>query len=251
MRYILSLLLLLSTHVANADEYLPVLAEDKVWHCLYKTLAMAGAGQESDKFEISVSGDTLVNGRVCKRVVISGSGGYEKHIAAYEEDGKLYAYAYEGGLTGNRDTPILLMDFTLSKGDSKHDEYEEYDVLDVDYVMLGGVSRRRLKINGGSNEGHYTYWIEGIGATEDNWLTAVPRPTNGQRVMLESYYENGTLIFENSEIPDDMKTGIEGVAKDSVFRTTAIYSIDGTYLGTSKSWLPHGIYIVGGKKVVK
>ena len=153
MRYILAFLLLLLSMNAKAQDYLPVLTEGKVWNCLYKDLAMAGAGQEPDKFEISVSGDTLVNGRVCKRVVISGSGGYEKHIAAYEEDGKLYAYAYEGGLTGNRDTPILLMDFTLSKGDSKHDEYEEYDVLDVDYVMLGGVSRRRMKINGANNEG--------------------------------------------------------------------------------------------------
>ena len=184
---------------------------------------------------------------MCKRVVISGSGGYEKHIAAYEEDGKLYAYAYEGGLTGNRDTPILLMDFTLSKGDSKHDEYEEYDVLDVDFVMLGGVSRRRLKINGGSNEGHYTYWIEGIGATEDNWLTAVPRPTNGQRVMLESCYENGTLIFENSEIPDDMKSSITSV------RTTKAmdgkeYDLSGCTISGSRH---AGVVIKNGKKILK
>lgn len=65
MRYILPFLLLLLSMNAKAQDYLPVLTEGKVWNCVYKTLAMAWAGQEPDKFEISVSGDTLVNGRVC------------------------------------------------------------------------------------------------------------------------------------------------------------------------------------------
>lgn len=248
-------MLMLTTVATNAGEYLPILTEGKVWHCLYKTLEMSG--EDPQRFEISVSGDTIVNGNTCKRLVFrdSCSGKRITDVAAYEQNGKVFAYCYEKATpdAGNEDTPTLLMDFTLKKGESRNDEYESYEVLDVDYISAGGANRLRLKVNGGSNSGKYTYWIEGIGATEDNWMTLIMRPTNGQRVLLESCYENEELLFKNNEIPDDMISRISEIFKTSLSDVSVnrVYSLDGRYLGMSESGLPHGIYVVNGKKVVR
>lgn len=46
-------------------------------------------------------------------------------------------------------------------------------------------------------------------------------------------------------------TSIRKTMIDLPWNNTAIYTIDGKYVGTDLKALPHGIYIVGGKKVVK
>ena len=45
-------------------------------------------------------------------------------------------------------------------------------------------------------------------------------------------------------------TGIDGVAADAV-KSVKIYNVNGQYVGTSLEALPKGLYIVGGKKVLK
>ena len=45
-------------------------------------------------------------------------------------------------------------------------------------------------------------------------------------------------------------TGIDGVAVDAV-KSVKIYNVNGQYVGTSLDALPKGLYIVGGKKVLK
>ncbi len=49
---------------------------------------------------------------------------------------------------------------------------------------------------------------------------------------------------------DPVTTGIRTVATDNG-RSQRIYTLDGRYMGTDGSLLPHGLYIIGGKKVVK
>ena len=45
--------------------------------------------------------------------------------------------------------------------------------------------------------------------------------------------------------------GINGVTVANKATDNRIYSIDGRYLGTDASALGKGIYVVGGKKIVK
>ena len=45
-------------------------------------------------------------------------------------------------------------------------------------------------------------------------------------------------------------TGIDGVAADAV-KSVKIYNVNGQYVGTNLDALPKGLYIVGGKKVLK
>ena len=73
-----------------------------------------------------------------------------------------------------------------------------------------------------------------------------------------------TLTFENgfSETTDingditinvtvNVVTGIDGVTDDNADMNAPVYDLQGRYLGTSLDNLPAGIYIVGGKKVIK
>lgn len=49
----------------------------------------------------------------------------------------------------------------------------------------------------------------------------------------------------------DSATGIKNTLLSLPWNNPAIYTLDGRYVGTSLEALPHGIYIVGGKKVVR
>lgn len=57
----------------------------------------------------------------------------------------------------------------------------------------------------------------------------------------------GTVSFNYIH---DTTTGIKGVERNEA-TTKRIYTLDGRYVGQDFNALPHGIYIIGGKKIVK
>ncbi len=50
-------------------------------------------------------------------------------------------------------------------------------------------------------------------------------------------------------VPD--ATGIANPTTDAPTHKNGVYTLDGVYLGTHVESLPRGVYIVGGKKVIK
>ncbi len=48
-------------------------------------------------------------------------------------------------------------------------------------------------------------------------------------------------------------TAVKGITSDTTAKPVdkRIYSLDGRYIGTDMHALPRGIYIIGGKKIVK
>ena len=51
---------------------------------------------------------------------------------------------------------------------------------------------------------------------------------------------------------DPNATGIKAItSQSSPINSHRIYTLDGRYVGTDASVLPHGVYVVGGKKMVK
>ena len=46
-------------------------------------------------------------------------------------------------------------------------------------------------------------------------------------------------------------TSIGTIDTDNQFTNERIYKLDGRYIGTDSTTLPKGIYIIGGKKLVK
>lgn len=61
---------------------------------------------------------------------------------------------------------------------------------------------------------------------------------------------DGTIDFDYKSLRPKSSTGISGVATSEA-EDKKIYSLSGVYLGTDLDSLPHGVYIIGGKKVVK
>ena len=49
------------------------------------------------------------------------------------------------------------------------------------------------------------------------------------------------------------QTGIKGITTNPSDKRAdnKIYTLDGRFIGTDASVLPHGIYVIGGKKIVK
>lgn len=63
---------------------------------------------------------------------------------------------------------------------------------------------------------------------------------------------DGTIDFDfMGGSADNVITGIDNIRQDAAGKALRIYSVEGTYMGNSLETLPHGVYIVNGKKVVR
>lgn len=218
----------------ESSEYKPMLTEGKTWKVL------AERELNSDYYiTYTVSGDTVVGGRTCKRILVD-NGTTTPAIAAYEEDKKLYCYLFEG------DKPRLMLDFGLEKGDIAYDYRPTGGVLyvtDVDYIRVNGIERKRIKIVD-SNNSRTIYWVEGIGINQDNWMDTTIAVVDGESHYLQECYENGRLIFKASDF--DVANSIEDISTFCI-KNECKYSLTGIRLGSASNC---PVYIQGGKKYV-
>ena len=62
--------------------------------------------------------------------------------------------------------------------------------------------------------------------------------------------QKGRFFLDEVLVKDTTKTGIETI---NTYKTTTnrIYTLDGRFVGTDPDLLPHGLYIINGKKIVK
>lgn len=81
---------------------------------------------------------------------------------------------------------------------------------------------------------------------------AVPAPTTNVMKGFRAYFfnVNGSTAGAALNLSFGEATGIDGVAADAV-KSVKIYNVNGQYVGTNLDALPKGLYIVGGKKVLK
>lgn len=87
--------------------------------------------------------------------------------------------------------------------------------------------------------------------TDFNWYNASKNTKLTTNSALTNIaYDDATGVLTFNYINDVAATGIRQLRLDSE-ASKAIYTLDGRYAGTSLQDLPHGIYIVGGRKVVK
>ena len=80
---------------------------------------------------------------------------------------------------------------------------------------------------------------------------AVPAPTtNVMRGFRAYFFVPKSTAAAALNLSFGEATGIDGVAADAV-KSVKVYNVNGQYVGTSLDALPKGLYIVGGKKVLK
>lgn len=224
---------------ANASEYIPMLTNGKSW--IVKTYNLAGG---PDRYVIyTVTGDTLVNGRQCKKVYVDNQRYDAQYtIPLYEENKKIYSCVSDYG-----NEPVLMLDFNKQVGDYRYSDIKEdwnEKVTKVDYITVNGITRKRIVFD--SNYGESAIWVEGVGANYDCFSSIMSLPTDGTMYEFLECRDNGTVIFSQSDF--DIPLSIGNVTNDVKESNSNIYSQDGVRLNKIPD---KGIYIKDGKKIAR
>ena len=245
MKRIVLLLMMCAASVLNTMQaqstYQPVLEDGKSWLWAIRNRFVP----ETRYFTVEVlPGDTVAEGRTCKRLLISfkNPDPFDQIAVAYEEDKKVYLLDYR--------TPqlfSLMMDFNLTKGDKIYydDGYESYEkeVLNDEIIQPSG--RRKLTI--GDQYNIAGYWVEGIGGNGGNgWMIPIDVHIGDIYAMLQCYM-NGECIFAESDFggTSSIKPVIPGNEQSE---PEELYDISGTRATTPQKGR---IYISrSGKKII-
>lgn len=83
----------------------------------------------------------------------------------------------------------------------------------------------------------YTFTVDRKGLTRLRFT-----PSGEKRIFLDE--------VRATVVQPAVNTGVKMLQASSTVRQSGVYSLQGTYLGTSLQHLPHGVYIVNGRKVV-
>lgn len=189
-------------------EVAPLLTEGKSW------LMLEGREIPGDimgaYYTMTVSGDTIVDGRTCKRVVKAYVGREQEDkitYALYEEDGRIYTTGY---------SKALILDFNGKPGDKlpvNHlwsDDLQEYplEILQENKVTVNGEERRELVIGFTTpGESRHTIgsWVEGVGMTNlcGSLFKWCPIPVCSvafiDDAIMIACYEDGKQIFSRED----------------------------------------------------
>lgn len=156
--YILIIIIILVSTTSNytfADNSNSILKDGRKWIFAH---TLPTHGDFPDRFySTQVIGDTIIDGNPSK--IMSTTHIKSMHdikFYAYENSGKLYTITPDG-------KKYIVLDFSLNLGD--HPDQSSI-VSAIDEIEIGGILRKRLTINNNSDFTP-TYWIEGIGMSND------------------------------------------------------------------------------------
>ncbi len=120
------------------------------------------------------------------------------------------------------------------------------NVSDVEYLHGANFSYSSVDLTSLEN-GTYRIYAATLSSTESNW----------QPIRCDEKGNNSYLLTVNNgayklEAENDANwTDIRTIFTNSASIRNGIFNIKGQYLGTDMNTLPKGVYIVGGKKIVK
>ena len=214
---------------------------------------------EEHRYTETVIGDTVVEGRMAKKIMLGDSEGVPSnplsYSIGYEEDGVIYNY---GSHPENYDSICFypLLDFNYNVGDSiffnlirTDEKYFMGEVVKDEIINVCGIERRKLTL--GNKSGAFGCWVEGIGPSSgDLYLCLTVESSRRFGYHIVKCFQNGECIFT----ADDFLTSTDGIKdvevseKDATLSEDAqLYDLSGRKVtGTPRS----GIYIKGGRKVL-
>lgn len=155
----------------------------------------------------------------------------------YEEEGVLWTFSYEEW------EYMPMVDFNLEVGDMVDDWYE---VIWKGPVIIEGVERCVMALRVPGTKKVY-YWIEGIGAIDDVYLSPVIMPI-GERTRMTECWMGDTCLFDYSRM-DEYMSGIDLSEVKSLTSQEEAYAPLYDILGRRIAEpAPGQLYIQGGKK---
>ena len=236
-RKLLSFFLCMFAMVSVAQTYVPVLSEGKVWR--YATVNRYERTDTTGFYKIMVSGDTIVNHFVCKKILVQNENGQHpvQTFVAYETDGKVYK------VTDNDFT--LLFDIGLQKGDYIDNLAQ---VVAESETVINGIRRRIIVVDSMVDhfgEEYYYLIIEGVGVSKDEFIPNFNLGNNDEFCTLVSCTDKGTIIISEESLRN-IETGIKSPTFTNR-KNDAYYDLNGIkILIPQKGYL----YICNGKKIV-
>lgn len=258
-RHLLIVIAAFACMMSSAQDYQPMLKEGKTWVTGEHFFNI----DYSENFSYTVCGDTLIDGRTCKKVrreklteIPTPCGmatkdrdvamndtymeTYEGDIAMYEEDRKVYFY----NATDKR--PQLLFDFSLHKGDEVSADGSR--IIAEDSIMTAGKKFRRLVLSKKVYEENEC-WVEGVGPNFICLETASSTKNTGPYCVLPVYCCSPDEFYFSEEdfSKEPFYTGIRAISTEQC-RTSGMYDISGRRINA-----PHkgDVYIKEGKKRVE
>ena len=240
-----------SSQRIGSYEYHPLLEQGKVWYCVNLKSDAPYSGNLKEEninwyFQYFIDGDTLIDGKNCYKVF--GSNHYLSHTteylcAMYEEEGRVWIY--ESGSADVR----LLYDFTAEVGDQ----------LFISFERIKGPHRTTTKIGDQylplfdhSRHCHVydkMYLYEGIGP-ETGLLIPTINSLTGALYQLLLCTVGGEVIFDSGRLKQEVITSVKATGKMPAETDGHNYDLSGRRMSPSKTVIPKGVYIQGGKKFV-
>lgn len=235
-RKLLSFLLCMFAMVSTAQTYMPVLSENKVWR--YATVNRYERSDTTGYYNVTVSGDTIVNHFVCKKILVQNENGLYpcQTFVAYEDGGKVYKV--------KDDDFTLLFDIGLQRGDYIDNLAQ---VVAVNETTLNGMRRKIIVVDSmvdHSGGECYYYIIEGIGVSKDEFIPNFNLGNDDEFCALVSCKDGGFVISEESlrNIVTCVKSPTITNRKDNAY-----YDLNGIKTGNPQKGK---LYICNGKKII-
>jgi hypothetical protein len=174
---------------AQDQLYSSFLHEGKTWKLKQTTV------NTTSEVNVTVEGDTIVDGKICKKLICNDEGKKSLFAVMEEEGEKVYGY------DGDKFAPVF--DFGLTVGDTLPNCIDTIVIAATDTVEYNGrIYRRQLlhKTNGYTSDSFasefYEYWVEGIGsmyAPNQPYCFATP----GNRYLLLSVDDYGETLIDS------------------------------------------------------
>ena len=234
-------------------QYLPVVEDGKCWiHYVDCSAHQVFIGVDGYFYYDYLQGDTIVDGRACKKMYYYSELGNAKpycKAAMYEENGKVYFHTIRP-TTGEWE---LLYDFTLQIGDRLQlyeDDFLEHEIIDIRTINIFGVTRRVFTIGevekGVPSEiGGYwkeTYWIEGIGGMHGVQYPYFPTGVDA----VQTCEKDGVILYTYEAFSELIATSVNKICTDC--RVSDLYDLQGRRLAREPE---KGLYIKNGRKYLK
>ena len=180
----------------GGEDYHPFVVEGKIWYCT-ETIVFSN----SYKLDYMISGDTIINGYACKKLLKRRERGRKDFNWYFEcglmEQGKRVFEVY-------KDRIITLYDFSMEVGD--YIDYEEYRALveSIDtWVTPEGREYKMRIIKVVDLEWHsyfYNYWIGRIGTLSRPFRPFYEVFADGSfGVGVDRCIENGEILYDSGE----------------------------------------------------
>lgn len=204
-----------------AREFKTLLTDGKSWLLSEHQSSPGAMWWINIYFKVEVVGDTVVaNNLLCKRLerYYVGREAERTSLTLYENKGRIFLVE---PLPDRAPRLSLLMDFTMTTGDSKPMiDYQKHSdglrfVKEDEVINVKGAEYRKLTVvatpDAVNEDGDIGYWVEGIGSMalrdcrwdKNEYFTVPTGSPYVSNILMESCYQDDKLLFELSDFTDE------------------------------------------------